>query len=257
LWLLYWIASKGLFVRAAGSNAVAIALILYVAACGLEASDPNPEGHIESATVSEVSPPPPAAAIPSPPREEDRRRPDWPRVEQSDDGLVSHSGSQTPPDLLAVHLAEVGRIKGDDERADYPPAYDHWHEIDLDSDGRDERLVFFTVEGFGGGNNYSRYLIVYRYIEPVWFASDVIGVGGKWDYAVLGDVVRLSNQMLTVGAKFYDDQDGSCCPSIEADIAFRVLAGGRLEPSISEELVDAVGERLLFYTLEHAQDEEN
>ncbi len=249
------VASKGRLVRAAGSNALAIALILCVAACGLEATETPWDRPTEPATISEVNRSPPSAAAPSPPREEEPRRSDWPRVEQGEDGVASYSGSQTPPDLLAVHLAEVARIKGDDGWADYPPEYDHWHEIDLDGDGRVERLVFFTVESFGGGNNYRRYLIVYRYVEPVWFASDVIGVGGKWDYAVLGDVVRLSNQVLTVGAKFYDDQDGSCCPSIEADIQFRVLAGGRLEPSISDDLVETVGDRLLFYTLEDAQAE--
>ncbi|HYD86239.1 MAG TPA: hypothetical protein VEA80_02080 [Vitreimonas sp.] len=148
-----------------------------------------------------------------------------------------------------MHFAEVARIRGNDQWADYPSQFDHWHQIDLDGDGQVERLVFFTIEGFGGGNSYSRFLIVYRYVEPVWFASDVVGVGGKGDYQVIGDEVRLSGRMLSVGAKFYDDEDGMCCPSIPADIQFTVGPGGRLEPYISDEHAELVGNRLAYYTL--------
>jgi len=151
------------------------------------------------------------------------------RVVRDGDQFVSYSGSQTPPELRVVHLAEITRIKGGDERADYASQFDHWHQIDLDGDGQDERLVFFTIEGFGGGNNYARFLAVYRYIEPVWIVATVDGVGGRGSASVLGDTVRLTGSTLSVNARFYDDEDGMCCPTLDGQLEFRVLTGGRLE----------------------------
>jgi hypothetical protein len=129
-------------------------------------------------------------------------------------------------------------MKCGDEHASYYQEADEWHRIDLDGDGSEEQLVFLTLEGFGGGNNYSRYLIVYRYVEPVWFASTVLLVGGKGNANVGGHTLQLAGSDLSTSAMFYGPDDGMCCASVPGRIHFRVGIGGILEPvehSLSDE----------------------
>lgn len=144
--------------------------------------------------------------------------------------VVSMGVHATPAVLRAAHLAQVERMKCGDAQASYYREADEWHHIDLDGDGSDEYVVFLTLEGFGGGNNYSRYLVVYRYVEPVWFASTVLLVGGKGDASVSGHVLRLSGADLSTDAMFYGPQDPTCCASVPGRVNFEIGVGGALEP---------------------------
>lgn len=144
--------------------------------------------------------------------------------------VTSIGVARMPAAVRAAHLRQVERMKCGDEHASYYREADEWHRIDLDGDGSDEQLVFLTLEGFGGGNNYSRYLVVYRYVEPVWFASTVLLVGGKGNASVGGDRLRLVGSDLSTDAMFYGPNDGMCCASVPGRIHFRVGIGGMLEP---------------------------
>lgn len=220
--------------------ALAAFAVLILSACGLEASDP-PE---QSAANEDVSRPPaveqdqiPPAAPPEQRQEPYVREPEprprltaEPWIERTAFATVSHAGSQTPAEVSVAHLAEVRRLTCGDQHVDYPPRFDDWHRLDLDGDGADEYLVFYTLEGFGGGNNYSRYLSVYRYVDPVWFASSSILVGGKGSLSVSGAAFRLNGGVLSVDALFPDDDDPMCCPSMDGEIAFDIGAGGALTP---------------------------
>ena len=136
--------------------------------------------------------------------------------------------SQIPHPVRRAHLAQVRAMECGDAHVDYPTRFDEWHRIDLDQDGSPEYLVFITLEGFGGGNNYSRYLIDYRYVEPVWFAQSVLLVGGKGMASVGGERVRLSGNDLSTAAIFYGPDDAMCCASVHGRIHMYVGIGGTL-----------------------------
>lgn len=183
------------------------------------------------------APAPPAAVTPSAPEShENRIAPLTPtpevratdfRVEQTAEGLVSYSGWRTPRAVQAAHAAQINGMVCGDAHASNPEELDDWHRLDLDGDGQDEYLAFVTLEGFGGGNNYSRYLIVYRYVRPVWFASQAALVGGKDSVQVIGDRLRLADGVLSMDARFRDE---TCCEFREVEIRMDVGIGATLSP---------------------------
>lgn len=209
--------------------------VLVLGGCGLEATEPAPSEQSITA-APEASPPsrtsdihyaPEPVAIP--PRPEPVRAL-LPTIARDGATIISTSGSATPEAVRSAHVGEVRRLECRDQHVDYPAQFDHWHRIDLDADGADEYLVFFTLEGFGGGNNYVRYLVVYRNVEPVWFPSFAAIVGGKGSAGVTGSTIRLAGSVLTTDALLPDDDDGTCCPSIESELTFDVGIGGALTP---------------------------
>lgn len=222
-------------VRASG-----IAIAILTASCGLESTPPansaSQSPPVRAGSVVASTPTPHSAQPPviSPPVaaqvDEQVVRSLEARVERTATGLVSHSGSRIPTEVRSAHLSQVQRMKCGDEQVDYPQQFDDWHRIDLDGDGVAEYLVFLTLEGFGGGNNYSRYLVIYRYVEPVWFASTVLLVGGKGNAEVSGSTLRLTGADLSTSARFYGPHDAMCCASVPGQLHFRVGIGGALEP---------------------------
>lgn len=215
--------------------------VLATAACGLQATPPpgetdkiqldqdSPDHRLESSHTPWT--PPRVAEVENvePPA---RRR--HPVVVTAESGIISQSGEETPVEVRRAHLAQVERMRCPNEPspASYPPQFDDWHRIDLDEDGQHEYVVFLTLEGFGGGNNYSRYLIVYRYVEPVWFASRVALVGGKGGLMVSGDTVRIADRVFSTDAMFPDDDDATCCPSVRGTIEYDIGIGGALTPRL-------------------------
>jgi len=208
--------------------------LLAASGCGLEATETAPVGPSESGVADAVVVDEPIGRDTRPfvaatvPRE--RARALLPRIARDGAVTVSTSGSATSDNVRSAHLREVRRLECRDQYVDYPEQFDHWHSIDLDGDGSDEQLVFFTLEGFGGGNNYVRYLVVYRHVAPVWFAASTFLVGGKGSAGVTGASLRLQDGVLYTEAMLPDDDDGTCCPSLESELAFDVGIGGILTP---------------------------
>jgi hypothetical protein len=221
-------------------HAAGLVIVLLVVSCGLEATPPiNTASPSAPSSPDNVAVPEPSAHLarspaPSPalPPQVDERvvRSGEPRIERTATGLVSRSGSRIPVEVRSAHLNQMQRMQCGDGQVDYPQQFDDWHRIDLDGDGAFEYLVFLTLEGFGGGNNYSRYLVVYRYVEPVWFASTVLLVGGKGNVEVSGSTLRLINADLSTRALFYAPHDAMCCASVPGELHFRVAIGSVLEP---------------------------
>ena len=208
--------------------------LLAVGGCGLEATAPpaaDPpietasDAEATDASVESVEPPVASRTMPREPVRAARSS-----VVTHGNVVVSTSGSATPDDVRPAHLSEVRRLECRDQYVDYPEQFDHWHMLDLDNDGADEHLVFFTLEGFGGGNNYLRYLAVYRYVSPVWFSSYTVLIGGKGSAGVSGATLRLEDGVLSTEALLPDEDDATCCPSIESELAFDVGVGATLRP---------------------------
>ena len=148
---------------------------------------------------------------------------------QSAAAVVSHYSDQAPREVRAAHLREVERLKCGDPYVVHRPRYDAWHRIDLDGDSVNEHVVFVGMEGFAGGNYNEQYLIVYRYVDPVWFAATTLRVGGRGTGGVDGRRVMLANGVLSAEGLFYAEGEGFCCPSVSGSVRFRVGEGGAIE----------------------------
>lgn len=94
---------------------------------------------------------------------------------------------------------------------------------DLDGDGVRDRLALFTIEGMGGGNNYSFYLAVQ--LSTSRWRPITEGIGGKLNRSPQS--VRVQGRTIVVPMREWTDTDGGCCPTREAVARFR-LSGGRI-----------------------------
>lgn len=100
-------------------------------------------------------------------------------------------------------------------------------------------LVFFTVEGFTGGNNYTFYLAVF---EPSWKPEQskegkplhsvsitpkyrLVGyssVGGKGWRSVDFEKITVEKKQITLQTKEYASNDPMCCPSKTGTARYRI-----------------------------------
>ncbi|MDY0164125.1 hypothetical protein [Desulfobotulus sp.] len=100
-------------------------------------------------------------------------------------------------------------------------------------------LVFFTVEGFNGGNNYTFYLAIF---EPSWKFDPSKGeaqqrnvsniskyrlvgyspVGGKGWRSVDFAKFTVENKQITLQTKEYASNDPMCCPSKTGTAIYRI-----------------------------------
>lgn len=207
---------------------VLFALAALLGACGLEATPPP-----QHAPTSQQTPTPPPSSPAAPTPEAPSRAPEAVRVAPPPlpppHGEAFHALAQAPLELRAAHGRQIQSMRCDTLVAN-PTQFDHWHRLDLDRDGQNEYLVFTTLEAFGGGNNYSRYLILYRYVNPVWFPALVAFVGGKGGAQVDSAIIWRDSDRLILRAHFPADGDGTCCPSIPGEIAYSISSAGELSP---------------------------
>jgi hypothetical protein len=96
---------------------------------------------------------------------------------------------------------------------------------DVNSDGKNDAVVLYTLEAFHKTNNYIQFLAVfvngngrYRYLTSH-------AVGGKNRREV--ELKSISDGTIQLGIMNYGPKDPSCCPSIKSDAQFR-LSSNRL-----------------------------
>ena len=99
---------------------------------------------------------------------------------------------------------------------------------DLNHDGVSDLAVLYTIEGAGGGNNYTQYLAVVRFDvrrDNLLRTTHTV-VGGKGNRAAPTGIESGDNVIFltTLG---YGPHDAMCCPSIKGSARF-VLADGKL-----------------------------
>jgi hypothetical protein len=100
-------------------------------------------------------------------------------------------------------------------------------------------FVFFTIENFDAGNNYTQYLAVF---EPSWKFDPSKGdaqqtspdniekyrlvgylpVGGKGLRSVDSSKIILEKQTVTIQTKKYASGDAMCCPSEAGTATFKI-----------------------------------
>lgn len=82
---------------------------------------------------------------------------------------------------------------------------------DIDRDGKMDLIVLYTLEGFGGGNNYQEYLAVFLGTGKTFrHAADTV-VGGKFFRDV--SFRSLTGSTISLDTKEYRKNDPACCPS--------------------------------------------
>jgi hypothetical protein len=107
---------------------------------------------------------------------------------------------------------------------------------DIDSDGRDDIAVLYTIESFCCGNNYYFYLAVFLDKGNKFEFIASAQVGGKGERGVEFGTIRESKILLNT--KEYFPDDAMCCPSGKGKTTYR-LENGRLVES------ERVGEKLI------------
>jgi hypothetical protein len=136
---------------------------------------------------------------------------------------------------LAANLGEfnrqvdnvVLRIKGEDKDAvEYRKARTI-HFIDVDGDGVQDAIVFFTIEGMNGGNNYDQYLTVLKGQASGFLLLDTALVGGGAKGAASYELPAVKERRITIQRTEYANEDSRCCPSKKSSITL-VLQGSKL-----------------------------
>ena len=105
---------------------------------------------------------------------------------------------------------------------------------DLNHDGISDLAVLYTIEGTGGGNNYTQYLAVFLRLDRIVaggrFRAIQTVAGGKGNRSVQLESIRSNVIFLTTLS--YAPSDAMCCPSIKGTAQF-VVADGKL---VSQEI---------------------
>ena len=98
-------------------------------------------------------------------------------------------------------------------------------EGDLNGDGKADVVVIYTIEGVGGGNDWTQYATVLLAQPPGYSATAPKEVGGKSVRAV--DSCTITDKTIDLALKEYAPEDASCCPSKPGRARY-VFAGGKL-----------------------------
>jgi len=96
-------------------------------------------------------------------------------------------------------------------------------EGDLNGDGKSDVVVVYTIEGVGGGNDWTQYATVLVAQPPGYSATTPKEVGGKSVRAV--DSCTISDKVIELALKEYAPADASCCPSKPGKARYGFSAG--------------------------------
>jgi len=102
-------------------------------------------------------------------------------------------------------------------------------EGDLNGDGHGDVVVIYSIEGVGGGNDWTQYATVLTSTPQGFGASTPKEVGGKSVRAV--DGCTIAGTTVTLDLKTYGPKDGSCCPSVPGKVTYRFEKGGLADAS--------------------------
>jgi len=100
-------------------------------------------------------------------------------------------------------------------------------EGDVDGDGHTDVVVIYTIEGVGGGNDWTQYATLLTSTPRGYGASMPKEVGGKGVRVVEGCTIGASSVELAL--KTYGPQDASCCPSVPGKARLAFAAGALSE----------------------------
>ena len=96
-------------------------------------------------------------------------------------------------------------------------------EGDLNGDGHSDVVVIYSIEGVGGGNDWTQYATVLTSASQGYGATLPKEVGGKSVRAVEG--CTIAGTTVELDLKTYGPKDASCCPSVAGKARFGFQKG--------------------------------
>ena len=154
--------------------------------------------------------------------------------------ILSYADDRALKDEVGAKVTELAAMMGDSHSVSSPEY--RGIRIATDREGGAVAVAIFTIEGFGGGNNYIQYMAVFASLDaeaagrpPRMSLLDVMAVGGKGIRAVESGNIKIrrskNDVVVTVPTKNYAPSDAMCCPSIKSEAQFTIqpYAGGRLK----------------------------
>ncbi len=100
-------------------------------------------------------------------------------------------------------------------------------------DGQPRGVSIFTIEGIGGGNNFTQYMTLLdadaehlRFIE-----ADTRVVGGKGIRLLVANKFSIRDGLIVVPTLSYAERDALCCPSMPGGARFEIR-GGKLHERV-------------------------
>ena len=90
-------------------------------------------------------------------------------------------------------------------------------------------VVFFTIEGFGGGNNYNFYMAIFKGSKKGYEYVDSKMVGAKLGPHPDFDYLKVQKNELIVKMMLHGPDDGACCPSITSYSRYGLRKGKIVE----------------------------
>ena len=96
---------------------------------------------------------------------------------------------------------------------------------DVNRDKRTDLVVLYSLEGFGGGNNYTQYLAVFLGVGKTFRNAADEPVGGKWRRDV--ELESIAGMTINLETKEYRKNDAACCPSKSSKTRY-IFRNGKL-----------------------------
>jgi hypothetical protein len=89
---------------------------------------------------------------------------------------------------------------------------------DLNHDGVPDAAVLYTLEGAGGGNNYTQYLAVFLRVDGRLVPVANAPVGGKLYRAI--EIKTIKDNVIFCDTLDYAKNDAACCPTIKGKTSY-------------------------------------
>jgi hypothetical protein len=136
-------------------------------------------------------------------------------------GFVQVSDAQSQNKIVGDFIAGQAKKAKADE---YPDARKILRG-DVNNDGKEDLVALYTLESFGGGNNYVQYLAVFLGNGKTFRYANHQSIGGKNNRSI--ELISIRKQTINFETLKYLPKDASCCPSKKGKARF-VLKNGRL-----------------------------
>lgn len=89
---------------------------------------------------------------------------------------------------------------------------------DINGDGKRDVIAAYTLEGFGGGNLFRQYLVVFLNTGKGFRYATHVSIGGK-DNRIM-NLNSLQGDKINFETLEYEPTDASCCPSKKGKVSF-------------------------------------
>ena len=93
-----------------------------------------------------------------------------------------------------------------------------YHFLDINNDGKDDLLIFMTIEGLGCGVDYSFFLLTSFNENGKYDYDNITKIGGKGLRHIDFEFLSVKGDSLYFQSLEYGIDDPMCCPSLENKI---------------------------------------